>query len=107
MRDLFFIGLIGGGLFAVGVNLMPPRLAKAVAYSEVDHQESNFRQVVNRVDGSFRQQWSKASVRPSGPESDVQISRRLALGLMGTVPSLEELRQFESLPPEYRLSWWL
>ena len=31
----------------------------------------------------------------------------LALGLVGTVPSLEEIRQLETLPTEQRLPWWL
>jgi hypothetical protein len=26
---------------------------------------------------------------------------------MGTVPSLEEIRQFEALPPEQRMPWWI
>jgi len=39
--------------------------------------------------------------------TDLQISRRLALGLMGTVPSLEEIRQLESVHAEQRSSWWL
>ena len=54
--------------------------------------------VVERVDAAFRQQWlSKGSSRPARPP-DLLQARRLALALMGTVPSLEEIRQFEALP---------
>jgi Protein of unknown function (DUF1553)/Protein of unknown function (DUF1549) len=108
MRDLFFIGLVGGGLFAVGVNLMPPRLAKAPILDQpIESGESDIQGTVERVNGAFRQQWSSASVRPAAPATDLQISRRLALGLMGTLPSLEEIRQLESLAPEQRIPWWL
>jgi hypothetical protein len=108
MRDLFFIGLVGGGLFAVGVNLMPPRLAKArPVYEQTNANDSTFRITVEKVNASFRQQWSTASSASAAPATDLQISRRLALGLMGTVPSLEEIRQFESVPVDQRSSWWL
>ena len=35
------------------------------------------------------------------------LTRRLGLGLMGTVPSLEEIRAIEELPEDQRIEWWL
>src|SRR4051794_4811819 len=106
MRDLFFIGLVGGGLFTVGVNLMPPRLAQAPsqnhAASELVADEAP---LVERVDASFRKQ--RPESRTAHATSDLQVSRRLALGLMGTLPSLQDILQLESLPASERQAWWL
>jgi hypothetical protein len=41
------------------------------------------------------------------PAPDLAQARRLSLGLMGTIPSLEEIRQFESLPSDQRMTWWI
>ncbi|HTU19172.1 MAG TPA: DUF1553 domain-containing protein, partial [Gemmataceae bacterium] len=38
---------------------------------------------------------------------DLIVARRLALELMGTIPSLEEIRQLEYLPEDQRLPWWI
>ena len=108
MRNLLFIGLVGGGLFAVGYNLMPPRAAKPVTrYDAAAYADPEFRAAVDRVDASFRQQWTAAKLNPAKPAPDLPVARRLALGLMGTMPSLEEIRQFETLPQEQRLPWWI
>ncbi len=108
MRNLLFLGLVGGGLFAVGYNLMPPTRAQA------GHP---LRPRRLRRPGISRRRRSGGRLVPSAvgrgeAESgrrppDLLVARRLALGLMGTVPSLEEIRQLETLPPEQRLPWWL
>jgi hypothetical protein len=108
MRNLLFVSLVGGGLFTVGYQLIPPRAPKPVTrYDANAYSDPQFRDTVDRVDASFREQWSAAKVRPARPAPDLLVARRLALGLVGTVPSLEEIRQLETLPAEQRLPWWL
>jgi Protein of unknown function (DUF1549)/Protein of unknown function (DUF1553) len=107
-RNLLFIALIGGGTLALGANLMPPRQAKAITrYDAVAYQDADFREAVAKVDASFRDSWVKEKTPSAPAAADLAVARRLALGLMGTVPSLEEIRQFEWLPAEERLSWWV
>src|SRR5262249_44561625 len=67
----------------------------------------DFRAAVGRVDDAFRQAWAEVKTRPAPAASDLAVARRLALALMGTVPSLEEIRQLEYLPSEERLAWWI
>ena len=108
MRDLFFIGLIGGGLLVVGVNLMPPHLASqsspSIALAESDPGE---KATVDRVNQSFQRLRTSASHQAAPPTDSLQICRRLSLGLMGTVPSLQEIRELEAIPESVRVSWWL
>lgn len=61
---------------------------------------------VERVDAFLETQWRDAGVMPAGPASELQVLRRLTLALMGTIPSLEEIRQFENDQAPDRLDRW-
>lgn len=50
--------------------------------------------------------WKGQPLSPAGPASDLQVLRRLSLALHGTVPSLEEIRQFEADDQPGRLRRW-
>jgi len=107
-KNLLFCSVVLGGAVALGVNLMPPPGPQGAARHNAQvYQEPGFRQTVQRVDATFQQRWADDGLKVAEPASDLQIARRISLGLMGTVPSLEEIRQFESLPPEERLPWWI
>jgi hypothetical protein len=106
MRDLLFVGLVLVGAVIVGSNLVPPREPKW-ATSFVAEETADFRDAVERVDASFRQLWKDQGLQPATPAPEFVVARRLALGLMGTIPSLEEVRQLEALPPGQRLPWWV
>jgi hypothetical protein len=108
MRNLLFLGLVCGGVYALGANLMPPREPnRLTAYDATAYRHSDFLASVGRVDDSFRKQWPAEKLKPARLTTDLAIARRLALALAGTIPSLEELRQFESLPGDERLAWWV
>jgi hypothetical protein len=107
-RNLLFLGLIVGGVFALGAGLMPPRHPEPqTRFDASAYQAPDFVTVVQRVDASFRQAWTEQKLQAAPPASDLAVARRLALGLIATIPSLEEIRQFESLPDEQQLPWWI
>jgi hypothetical protein len=100
--------VVGGGLSALVVNLLPPRKPAPIAhYDTKAYQESGFESVVGEVDTAFRQEWQSEGLKPASPAPDLVQARRLSLALMGTVPSLEEVRQLEALPPDQRIPWYL
>lgn len=106
-RNLLFLGLVGA-LLALGASFLPPRQpAPRTGYDAAAYDDAGFRAAVAAVDASFRRTWKEKELTPAGPAADLTVMRRLALALMGTVPSLEEVRQFEHLPPDARLPWWL
>lgn len=108
MRNLLFIGLVVGGSVALAVNILPPRHVKPrTTYDVAAYQQTDFIEAVHRVDRSFADLWTTEGVKPAGIAPDLMIARRLSLALTGTVPSLEEIRQFETLPPAERLPWWI
>lgn len=58
---------------------------------------------VQQLDAALAAMWKTGGVEPLPPADDLAVIRRLSLALTGTVPSLEEIRAFESRPPEGRL----
>jgi hypothetical protein len=107
-RNLLFVGLIVGGFLTLGANLMPPRQPRPVTtYDASAYQAEDFLAAVALVDDSFRKQWADQKLRGALPAADLAVARRLALGLMGTIPSLEEVRQLEALPSPERIAWWI
>jgi hypothetical protein len=107
-RNLLFLGLIASGVFALGAGLMPPRQPKPqTRFDASAYQAPDFTAVVERINASFRQAWAEQKLPIVPAASDLIVARRLALGLMATIPSLEEIRQFEYLPQEQRLPWWI
>ena len=76
--------------------------------------------VVARVDNQLEQRWKNAvlhknskkknpipsPVTPAEPADERQVLRRLSLALLGTVPSLEEIRLFDADAEPHRLTRW-
>jgi hypothetical protein len=107
-RNLFFIVLVLGGAATLVANLIPPKHGfKPTPTNPEVFQKNDFVETVYRVNASFEQTWQKNKIQPAIEADDLTIARRLALGLMGTIPSLEEIRQFETRPEGERLTWWI
>lgn len=108
IRNLVFILLCVAGLSALAASLAPVRkprsdpqlLAAALPDAELS-------ELAAHVDQAFRDRWAEQRIAPAGRADDLTIARRLSLALLGTVPSLEELRQLEAEPAETRLDRWL
>ncbi len=107
-KKALLVGLAVVGLVTIGANFFnddrvePPEVAV-----EPRGQSPDLRSVVARLDQAFQSEWESQKLQPAGRADELAIARRIALGLMGTVPSLEEIRVLESLPREQRLPWWL
>ena len=61
---------------------------------------------VAQIDGYFEEIWTRQELQPAQPADELLLLRRLALSLMGTVPSLEEIRQFELDDQPNRIERW-
>jgi len=107
-RDLLFIGLVVGGSFGLAAALMPPREPRPKTVpDDTAYVDRDFLDSVARADNAFCTHWHNTGTIPAPLAPDLAVARRLSLALMGTIPSLEEIRQFEYLPEGQRLAWWL
>jgi len=61
---------------------------------------------VAAADSYMAFRWDQENVAVADPAEELLVLRRLALALMGTVPSLEEVRQFEADDGSDRLERW-
>lgn len=60
----------------------------------------------SQIDAYFTDLWKRQELRPADQADELLLLRRLALSLMGTVPSLEEIRQFELDDQPHRIERW-
>jgi hypothetical protein len=94
-------------LAALRASLFPlDNKARQIAFDPGTTADDDFQQVVARVDESFRQDWAERGLTPAPQTADLAVARRLSLALTGTIPSLEEVRQFEAQPAGPRLAGW-
>ena len=61
---------------------------------------------VDRVRSHLRESWADAQITPADFADELTVLRRLSLCLHGTIPSLEEVRQFEADTWPDRLDRW-
>jgi len=106
-RDLLFVTVIAGAILAMGGVLsreLPETEASIPANILPDDSLSRS---VSTLNASFEKLWDEQGVTPTDQAPDLTIARRLSLALMGTIPSLEEIRLFESAPASSRIGWWV
>src|SRR5579859_6488062 len=99
-RNLLFCALlIAGGLALVGILFSPLNASRPEQRKVRNLPPPDFADIVKDVNAQFRGQWQSAGLKPAERADDLTIARRLALALMGTIPSLEEIRQLEADAP--------
>lgn len=109
-RNLLFLGLVGGGMLALFAGLFPSRIPSRAAIRDSGPRSEappDIQSAVDRVNAAFRRQWQEQGLQPAPSVSELTVARRLSLALMGTIPSLQEIRQLESVAPGQRVPNYL
>ncbi len=107
LRDLIFISVVlGGGLALARGALRSPVPAPPPASGRPGALAERL-PVVVEVNRILEQRWVDKGVRPAPPATELALMRRLSLALTGSIPALEEIRQFEALAVEGRIEGWL
>lgn len=108
LRNVLFITLVCVGTAVLAITLYPPSPRPRTARFDPGMlRDPGFTSVVGAVNEAIADGWREADVKPAGAADDLTVIRRLSLALTGTVPSVEEIRQFEKEPPEHRVQWWV
>ncbi len=107
VRDLLFVGVVVGGSVALGAGLWRAKGGgRGGAEIPVSPRE-DFKTAVAEVDSAIRRGCAEKGLKPAPRASDLAVLRRMSLALTGSIPSLEEVRRFESIAPEGRVDSWL
>ena len=74
--------------------------------------DPDFAEVVTDIDTQFAQTWQSVGVKPAPEAPELAVVRRISLALTGSVPSVQEIRQYDSptvqsYSTEERYQWWL
>jgi hypothetical protein len=86
----------------------PGRFATPVSTSAQKPAVANdWNATLSALDAEFREHWKTKGLQVAPRADDLTIARRLSLSLVGTVPSLEEIRALEAVKPEERLEFWI
>ncbi len=101
-----FLCLAGAGALSAGV-LRVARTESPIQAVADRYERADYRQVIGAIDAQFESDWKAAGVTPTPCADDLTIARRLSLGLMGTLPSVEEIRWLEAQPEASRLEAWI
>lgn len=108
LRNLFFVGVILGGVVGIYAALFPPPVPPRSEHFDASAVEADdFRQLVAGVDAALAAGFAADNLTPAPPAAPLTVARRLHLALMGTIPSLQEIRQFEKYQGTQRVQWWL
>ena len=107
LRDLFFVSVVGLGALAMGAGLTRSREQVPAQPPVKTAATADLGPIVQAVDDTFRARWAAGKLTPAEKADDLTLMRRLSLALSGTVPSLEEIRRFETRPKDGRVAEWL
>ncbi|MCA8987613.1 MAG: DUF1549 domain-containing protein [Planctomycetaceae bacterium] len=83
-----------------------PPVAQDELLGESPLQDSTLSAAVQKVDAWFAADWEARQLPAAEKADDLTILRRMSLALHGTIPSIEELRQFEADTRPDRLAIW-
>ena len=98
--------LVVAAVFVLCQWAVQPSVSLNATPTDVVDVDQELPTVVAQVDGYFEDMWKRQQLTPAQPADELLQLRRLALSLMGTVPSLEEIRQFELDDQPNRIERW-
>ena len=107
-RNVLFVGLCLVAFSALAAGLLRlDHIQDPETYRPQAHQnDADFQRTLSTLNQQLQESWQAEGIEPTPQADNLTIARRMALGLMGTVPSLEEVRALEKIPPVEQLNWY-
>jgi hypothetical protein len=107
-KNVLLFGLVFVGVgFVSLVMLSSDRIERPESFHPRSESERSISDVATQIDVAFENHWQSLGLTPTDQASGLLIARRLSLGLAGTIPSMEEIREFEKQPAEHQIHWWV
>jgi hypothetical protein len=104
-KPLLPLAVVAGIVGLVVWSIRLPATAPS-APREVGQPSEQLAPAVDEINRLFQSRWQQAGIVPAATAPELQVLRRLSLALQGTIPSLEEIREFEADRRPDRLTHW-
>ena len=88
------------------VSFVTDQPLKGIATEESARPTADLDESIPKVNSFFAKRWAGENLQPVKQADELAVLRRITLALMGTVPSLEEIRAFEQDSGPDRLQRW-
>ncbi len=98
--------LVVAAVFVLCQWAIQPSVTLNATPTELTYSDADLPNLVAQIDDHFEDLWKCQELTPAQPADELLLMRRLALSLMGTVPSLEEIRQFKLDNQPDRIERW-
>jgi hypothetical protein len=105
VRNLLFVAVCLAGAGLVGDTLLRRERVAQLSEAETAGAEE-IASSLEQLNSEFRSYWKEKGLDVAPRADDLTIARRLGLALVGTAPSLEEIRALEAVPQDSRIDWW-
>lgn len=112
-QNLLFVATLLTGAAGLTWLLFPSAVPpRGQGFDPQTVHSADFTGVVADIDGIFAQTWDTVHVKPAPEAPELAVVRRMSLALAGSVPALQEIRQYDSAAvqsysTEERYQWWL
>jgi hypothetical protein len=103
-RNCLFVVVCLAGASLVGNTLL--RRQRVPQPKAPNAANDGFAGSLEKLNAEFQRCWQEKGLEAAPRADDLTIARRLSLALIGTVPSLEEIRTLEAVPAKERIAWW-
>lgn len=110
LRDVAFVGFVVAGIAALGTLMAPPRVRPFGAVPSAGRsgvEADDLATTVSKINAAFEKSWGERGGPAPSRAPDLAVMRRASLALMGSIPSLEEIRRFEATPSSGRVDRWV
>lgn len=105
----WILACLPAGVVALVISLVAWASSSPLKKTEpipVLQNEDSLTRTVDQVDQFFTQEWEERELDPAAVADELTQMRRLSLALHGTIPSLEEIREFQAMSGDDRLERW-
>ena len=107
-KDILLLSVCLSAIAAVSVYLTATdRIKQPTMFKAGTKSKMAANTVVAALDASIEANLAQRGLQTSYPASETVLMRRLSLALTGTLPSVEELRELETIEPRDRVHWFV
>ncbi len=106
IKTLLMLTVLTGGLTVVGATLRGRPVIRAPQDSRAAYRAADFQTTLASLNSNLATMAQEAELATAPPAESLTVVRRVALALIGSGASFEEIRAIQAVPESDRVRWW-